>query len=267
MHGFLSRDGTPPGDLLRIAREQLREYPAIDFVETHVDAIAGERGAFCIETSGGASYRARRVVLATGVYDALPDVEGLREFWGRSAFVCPYCDGWEMRGRRIAVVGKGDKAVELAQELRQWTGDIIACTQGDDALRPEHRAWLRSQNIGAICSPVRRVHAPGGSIREVEFEDGSREACDAMFLSAPLRTRYPLVDMLGCRLREDGEIAIDERGRTSVAGVYAAGDAVTKVHQVVLAAASGVCAAMAINEDRLKEEVRETVLRAGTSHI
>ena len=261
MHGFMSRDGTRPQELLAIARAELAQYSSVEFIEAHVDAISGERGSFCVETASGSRYSARRVLLATGVYDALPDIEGLREAWGRSAFVCPYCDGWEVRGKRVAVLAAGSKAVELAQELRQWTGDALACTQGDDELLPAQRRWLEATGTRTIRSPVRRLHSDGGQTRFVEFEDGSTEHCEAVFLSAPLRPRYPLVDMLGCGLRQDGEIEIDERGRTTVPGVYAAGDAVTTVHQVVLAAASGVCAAMAINEDRLKEEVREAAGR------
>lgn len=259
MHGFISRDGTPPLDLLKTARAELKRYDTVRYVEAHVEAISGQAGGFELRTHDGTVYRAQRVLLATGVYDALPAIEGLREAWGRSAFVCPYCDGWEMRGKRIAVVGKGAKAVELAQELRQWSRDIVVCTQGDDTLSADQQAWLEAAQLARIASPIRRLHAPNGKLHYVEFENGAREACAAMFLSAPLRPRYPLVDMLGCRLRDDGEIDVDDRGRTSIKGVYAAGDAVTKVHQVVLAAASGVCAAMAINEDRLKDEVRELI--------
>jgi thioredoxin reductase len=156
-------------------------------------------------------------------------------------------------------VGKGGKAVELAQELRQWSRDIVVCTQGDVDLSSEQRRWLEATHTPSVTQPVRRIHAPHRQVRFVEFEGGAQERCEAIFLSAPLRPRYPLVDMLGCRVRDDGEIEIDARGRTSVAGVYAAGDAVTTVHQVVLAAASGVCAAMAMNDDRIKEEVRETL--------
>lgn len=262
MHGLISRDGTPPLDLLRLARAELKRYDTVRFVEAHVEAIWRRAGGFELRTRDGSLHQAQRVLLATGVCDALPAIEGLNETWGRSAFVCPYCDGWEMRGKRIAVVGTGAKAVELAQELRQWSRDIVVCTQGDDALSAHQQAWLEAARLPRITSPVRRLHAPHGKLQYVEFADGSREACEAMFLSAPLRPRYPLVDMLGCRLRDDGEIDIDDRGRTSIEGVYAAGDAVTKVHQVALAAASGVCAAMAINEDRLKDEVRELIQTA-----
>jgi thioredoxin reductase len=264
MHGFLTRDGTRPNDLYAMGREELRRYENVHFVRSHVAAVRGENGTFTLESDEGVSYCAQRVLLATGVYDALPDIEGLQDYWGRSAFVCPYCDGWEVRGKRLAVVGKGARAVELAQELQQWSDLMVVCLQGDDALSEEHVRWLKATAATVAQSPVRRLCGDGETLQALEFSDGSTEVCDALFLCAPLRPRYPLVDMLGCALRADGEIQIDERGRTTIAGVYAAGDAVTVVHQVVLAAASGVCAAMALNEDLLKEEIKAQVVR-GTS--
>jgi thioredoxin reductase len=209
-----------------------------------------------VETSAGTTYTAKRVLLATGAFDALPNIEGLRDAWGRSAFVCPYCDGWEVRNKRIAAIGPGRRAVELAQELRQWSDDLIVCLQESDNLEPEHRRWLQATGLPTYEAAVKRIHEDHGEVRYLQFADGTQERCDAVFLCAPLRPRYPLVDMLGCRVREQGEIEVDARGRTSVGGVYAAGDAVTTVHQVVLAAASGVVAAQAINEDLMEEEVR-----------
>jgi thioredoxin reductase len=256
MHGFLTRDGTPPHEMLALARDELARYESVTLVQAHVEAIAPQTGGFALRTENGSAYAARRVLLATGVYDALPAIDGLREAWGRTAFVCPYCDGWEMRGKRIAVVGKGGKAVELAQELRQWSRDILVCTQGADNLSPQHLRWLAAAGAAHVARSIRRIRSNAGCIEALEFESGIEERCEAMFLSAPLRPRYPLVDMLGCKLRDDGEIDIDARGRTSVAGVYAAGDAVTTVHQVLLAAASGVCAAMGMNDDALQEDVR-----------
>lgn len=257
MHGLISRDGTPPLELLAIAREQLRRYGCVEQLQAHVDAISGKAGDFKIRTESGATYRARRVLLAIGVVDALPAIEGLGEAWGHTAFVCPYCDGWEMRDKRIAVIGPGTKAVELAQELRQWSDDLIVCTHGDGSLSADARAWLQATGTTAYCARVRRIDAPGGKVASIEFDDDAQADCEAVFVSAPLRPRHPLVDMLGCRLRDDGEIDTDNRGHTSVPGVYAAGDIATTVHQVVLAAASGVCAAMAINEDLIKDDVRE----------
>ena len=264
MHGFITRDGTPPLDLLAAARSELHRYPSVQCEDAHVESVSGEVGAFAIRTHEGHTHQARRLLLATGVYDALPAIDGLRDAWGRSAFVCPYCDAWEVRGKRIAAIGKGAKAVELAQELRQWSHDIVVCTQGGNEFADGHRRWLDATNAMLVPQPIRRIHARGGRIASIEFEGGRQESCEAIFLSTPLRPRYPLVDMLGCALRDDGEISVDARGRTSVAGVYAAGDAVTTVHQVVLAAASGVCAAIGINEDCLKDDVRSAAASPGS---
>jgi thioredoxin reductase len=224
-----------------------------------VQAIAAADDVFTAEASNGKTYAAKRVLLATGAYDALPAIEGLRDAWGRSAFVCPYCDAWEVRNKCIFAIGPGRRAVELAQELNQWSADLRVCLQGKDDLEQNDRRWLEATRTPVFLSPVRRIHEENGNVRYVEFEDSAQERCDAVFLCAPLRPRYPLVEMLGCRLREDGQIEVDERGHTSVSGVYAAGDAVTAIHQVVLAAASGATAAIAINEDLLNREVADII--------
>jgi thioredoxin reductase len=256
MHGFLSRDGTPPKDLLEIARGELSCYPSVQYLSTHIASAQRGEEYFTVVSDDGAAFEARRLLLATGVYDALPQIPGLRERWGSSVFVCPYCDGWEVRGKRLAVIGKGRKAVELAQELHRWSGDLIVCTQDVDDLNDADRRWLAAANVSVRKASVTSIDGKSASEQEIWLGDGSAVPCDAVFLCAPLRQRYPLVDMLGIRVRSDGEIDVDERGRTSVPGCYAAGDAVTTIHQVVLAAASGVCAAMGINDELLAEEVR-----------
>jgi thioredoxin reductase len=268
MHGFISREGMLPSELLATAREELARYENVVVLQAHVEAASCGSGSFEVRAHDGDTYTSERLLLATGVYDALPAIEGLHEAWGHTAFVCPYCDGWEFRGKRIAVVGKGGKAVELAQELRQWTHDMLLCTQGSEPLADDQERWLHAAQIERVERSLRRIYSQNGRITELEFEGNIRKECHAMFLSAPLRPRYPLVDMLGCGLREDGEIAVDARGRTNVPGLYAAGDLVTTVHQVVLAAASGVCAAMAINEDCIKQDVQAMLARqpgAGTA--
>jgi|SRR5579884_64325 len=259
MHGFLSRDGTPPHDLLELGRRELSRYASITLLQTHIEEARGEQAHFRVRNNDCVWFTGRRLLLATGVYDSLPQIPGLRERWGKTVFVCPYCDGWELRGKRIAVIGKGRKAVELAQELRQWSEDLIVCPAQSDELTQPDRRWLRASRVSVRFSPVVSIAPDEGAAQSIVFEDGAREPCDAVFLCAPLRQRYPLVDMLGCRVRDDGQIDVDGRGRTSVPGCYAAGDAVTTIHQVVLAAASGVSAAMGINEDLLAEEVEAAI--------
>lgn len=253
MHGFMSRDGTSPGELLAIARKELERY-SVDLVQAHAARVAQESEIFSLRTAQGKEYLAQRLVLATGLYDALPEVPGLRERWGGSVFVCPYCDGWEFRDRRLAALGKGRRAVELAQELYQWSDCLIVGLQGVNDLDADHRVWIDATRAQLHESELRSIS--GERPLELSFADGSRRECDAVFLSAPLRQRFPLVEMLGCAVREDGSIEIDARGETSVHGCYAAGDAVTRIHQVAIAAASGVRAAMGVNEDLIAQEVR-----------
>lgn len=262
MHGYLSRDGTPPMELLAAGRAQLQRYASVEFRRMRVDWAQQEAGTFRVRADGGETYETKRLLLATGVCDALPDIEGLKPLWGRSVFVCPYCDGWEMRDRRIGALGKGRRAVELAQELRQWSRDIFACLEGVDDLTSADRRWLAATNTTTRSLPVKRLHGIGPTLRYVEFDDGMRERCDALFLTAPLRQHCAIATQIGCALTADGAIAADARGRTSVPGCFAAGDAMTNVHQVALAAASGVVAAMAINEALLKEEIAQA---AGTA--
>lgn len=260
MHGFLTRDGTPPREMFQIAREQLSQYPAVEYAQAHISQAERDRdGGFFLRSREGQAFRGRCVLLATGLYDALPEIEGIRERWGRSVFVCPYCDGWELRDRRLAVIGKGPRAVELAQELYQWSPYLLVCLQEDEKLTDDHRRWLAAVKVPARHERVVAFTGAGRAVEHVVFSDGRSERCDAAFICAPLRQRYPLVEMLGCKIRSDGEIDADERGRTNVPGVYAAGDAVTTIHQVALAAASGVKAAMAINEDLLAQEVRAAI--------
>lgn len=255
MHGFLTRDGTPPQDVLTIAREQLARYASVRLHDAHVDRAMRDGDGFTVQTVDGQAFAARAVLLATGVYDALPPIEGIADLWGRLVHVCPYCDGWEVRDGRIAVLGKGRRAVELAQELKQWSDDLLVCVEGAPELPEENERWLARAQARVRRSALTSVRETGGAV-ELRFDDGAVEETDALFLCAPLRQRYPLVEMLGCTIDEDGNIAIDKRGRTVSPGVYAAGDCVTAVHQVVLAAASGVCAAMALNEDLLAADVR-----------
>jgi len=255
MHGFLTRDGASPADMLRIARDEAARYPGVRLVAAHVDSISPENGSFVAQTDRGERFAARRLLLACGVFDALPAIDGLRELWGRSVFVCPYCDGWEVRDRRVAVAGSTRKAFELAQELWQWSDDLLVCADGEGEVSGDQRRWAQAVRAELVNARILRVEQ---NDRVALFlSNGSTQHCDALFLCAPLRQRYDLVEMLGVGINADGEIAVDKRGRTNVPGVYAAGDAVTSVHQVVLAAASGVTAAMAVNEDLLEEEVRK----------
>ncbi len=257
MHGFLSRDGTPPQTLLRIARDEILHYPSVEIVAERVIDICDDGDGFVVTTTSAARARGKRLLLTTGMFDDLPAVDGLAERWGRSVFTCPFCDGWEMQERRFAVYGAGREAVELAQELRGWTHDIVVCAQRDDLVARDRR-WIDASGAALNVGRLQRITGPdASSIDALCFEDGTRITCDVLFISAPLRQHSSLFASLGCELTELQEIAIDACNQTSHRGCYAAGDAVTSVHQVIVAAASGVRAGIAITSNLLENDAEE----------
>jgi thioredoxin reductase len=254
-HGFLTRDGVRPSDLLRYARADIAAYPSVQFVHDAVtDAIKTEDG-FDLTLANGSVVSARRLLLATGVTDDLPQIPGLAECWGASVFVCPFCDGWELRDRRLAVYATGREAVELAQELYGWTHEIIVCAQRDE-LTDRDRRWIEAAKVELRVGALAAIFVRAGETI-LTFEDGTEATCRALFISAPLRQQSPLFAALGCDIGTDGSVVVDENSHTSVSGCYAAGDSVTRRHQVLIAAASGAAAGITISCNLLESEAAE----------
>jgi thioredoxin reductase len=247
-HGMLSRDGLKPSEMLRLAREQLAPYD-VEVRHASVDDAALADDGFALRTSDG-ELRARRLVIATGMRDELPHIEGLNDqTWGSSVFVCPYCDGWEVRDRPIAAFGNTRSGVGLARELYQWSRDIVVCSDMKTTIAPDERAWLERTKVRVIESPIARLIADGGRLRRIEFESGEGIDREALFLSVQLVQASGLAARIGCNITTRGHIDVDAEYRTNVPGCYAIGDAVTTLHQVIFAAASGARAAIALNNE------------------
>jgi len=258
MHGFLSRDGESPGELLKICKEQLAQYPSVGFEASVVQAVEKSSSGFRVELTSGTAPVADLLLLATGMADALPEIDGLREAWGRSAFVCPYCDGWEIQDRPIAVSGGGVRsAIDLAQELYGWTRKITVCGH-TESLSTAQTTWLHASGVRVDAHPIRRIVHDNGHVRSVQLEGGDCIDCDAVFFSVPLKQGSDIAERLGCKMN-GARIEADDCNRTSVPGCFAAGDNVTHVHQVIVAAASGVRAAIAINDELVCRDVRQLV--------
>ncbi len=211
---------------------------------------------FVVITASKTQVTGKRLILATGVFDVLPKIDGMPERWGKSVFVCPFCDGWEVRDQRIAVYGKGRDAVELAQELHGWTNDLIVCVERDD-LTDQDRRWIGAARAALRVGTIVALTGTDCSPIGLSFQSGAGDECQALFISAPLRQHSPLFADLGCTIGADGNVVVDEHSRTSVPGCYAAGDAVTARHQIVISAASGAEAAITLNCNLLEQEALE----------
>ncbi|RSM35618.1 NAD(P)/FAD-dependent oxidoreductase [Amycolatopsis balhimycina DSM 5908] len=248
MHGFLSRDGLPPSELLEIGREELRGY-GVELVEDHVTRL--EPG-FAARLASGRELTARRVLVATGVHDDLPDLPGLRESWGTDAMTCPYCHGYEVRDQPLGVLGTEPVSVEHALLVRQWSPDIVYFAH-TEPLSEEDRERLDARGIRVVDGVVTAVRREGGHLTGVEL--GARFVPrTALFL----RTRTVPHDEL---LRGLGYVEgdVDLSGKTGVPGVWAAGNVVDARATVIIAAAQGAAAAGALNHDLVTEDVQRAV--------
>lgn len=252
-YNVFSRDGTPPADLLRIGREQLAPY-SVTLRDERVADVERTADGFVIVFEGGERVEARKILLATGVRDVLPDVPGFRELWGTGVFHCPYCHGWEVAGGPLALYGKGESALQLSQMILGWSRDLVLFTDGPADLTAEQRAKITRHGIVVREERVERLAGSHGRLEAVVLEGGEAVPRAGLFFSPTQELRSDLASRLGCPLTEDGHVEADEYGRTGVPGVYVAGDTAPGPQQVGAAAASGTTAGAYLNNDLLEEE-------------
>jgi len=255
LHGFITRDGIEPKEFLRIAREQLSQYETVELQDATVVTGRREDDRFILTTAGGSSIACRKLLLATGVVDELPRMEGLDQFYGTSIFHCPYCDGWEMRDQAIAIYGRGENGSGLALEMTLWSRDLVLCTDGPSELTDEHRKKLAQYQISIREERMVRLEGKDGVLERIVFDSGEPLARRGMFFSTGWKQRSDLAESFGCQLTKEGCIDTGEYEATSVSGVYVAGDASRMVQFVIVAAAEGAQAAVAINKELMKEDL------------
>ena len=248
-HGFLTRDGQPAAAIAAEGRANVAAYPNVAWhaglaLDARLDA-----GGFMVELDGAAPVRGQRLVLATGVRDELPPVEGLAERWGKSVFHCPYCHGYELNEGRIGVLASGPLSVHQAQMLPHW-GQVTLFTNGVCPLDAAQRADLAQRGVTVDQTPVVRLaeHAT------VVLADGRQEAMAGLFTFGRLHMASPIAQQLGCAF-EDGPmgpyIRTDEGRQTTVPGVFAGGDAMRAASSVALAVADGAMAGVGAHRSLL----------------
>ena len=251
VHTFLTRDGTPPDEMRRIAREQLEPYATVEVRDAPVTSIGGQKGAFRVGVGHGV-VDGRRVLLCTGMVDQLPDIEGLRERWGHAVFQCPYCHGFEAQDRTWGWIPgdvDADHLTMFAAKLRGWTRDVTVFLDPDRDAHAAARDTLHTMGIRTEAEPVVRLIGRDARLEAVELAGGARVPCEALFVHPP-QQQVAVVRELGLALDPDGFVKVDAmRRETSLAGVYAAGDLTSRQQAAMVAAASGMAAATMINAE------------------
>ncbi len=255
MQGFLSRDGIPPADFLALGRREVTGYGA----ELVSDQILGIEPGFLVRLAGGRTFTARRILLATGVGDELPDIPGIRQRWGRDLLHCPYCHGWEVRDQPLGVLGTQPGSVQHALLVRQWSDDVVFFVHTDELTSAE-RHQLRARGVRVVDGQVARLVVEDDRLKGIELANGQMIERTAVFIR-PGNTPHDdgLLAGLGCELNGAGFPIVDAAGRTGVPGVWAAGNVADPRAQVVTSAGAGSAAAIAINADLVQEDAEQAV--------
>ncbi|HYP28958.1 MAG TPA: NAD(P)/FAD-dependent oxidoreductase [Blastocatellia bacterium] len=255
LHGYLTRDGIPPLEFLKIGREQLRQYETVELRHIAVTEAARTGDRFQVMLADGTRLSSRKLLLATGVVDNVPDIEGVGPLYGRSVWHCPYCDGWEVRGQPLAIYGRGENGKGLALELTAWSRDLVLCTDGPSELEASDIERLSRNGIQLREERILKLEGKNGQLEHLVFANGERLARRGMFFSTGSRQGCDLPAHLGCEFTEKGAVNTGEYESTQIPGLYVAGDASRAVQLVIVAAAEGAQAAFAINTALLKEDL------------
>ncbi|MGO0173180.1 NAD(P)/FAD-dependent oxidoreductase [Bacillus licheniformis] len=248
-HGFLTRDGISPSEFRQIAKEQISAYPSVSFIADKAVSITKTGGHFQMTTAQGNTFASKKVLFAVGMKDQPLDIPGLAEVYGKSAFVCPYCDGWELRDKPLVIITKGDEAIHFASLISGWTNRFTICTNGPHQLTDEQCEELSRHRVPVFEAPIRCIDSDDGIVQQVVLEDGTTIPCKGIFFKTELVTGSDLPRAIGCDITESGTVVVDNFGKTNIPGIYSAGDAATKLHQAVVAASMGAMAAAAINNE------------------
>lgn len=253
MHNYLTRDGILPGDFMKICKEELEKYSVKLAKKKIIRAIKKESGLFEVKDENDAIYHAKKLLVATGLTDKLPEIEGFKEFYGQSVFHCPYCDGWEVRDKKLGVYAKNKEGWELALMLKGWSNEVVLYTDGKSKVKPQQLAYLNANDIRVIKKTFSKLHGKNGQIEKIIFTDGDHEPCDALFFVNGYNQQCNLAEAFGCDLTKMGVVLTNRVQQTNIEGLYVAGDASKDMHFVVVAAAEGAKAGVTINRELQKE--------------
>lgn len=253
-HGYLTRDGAPPLELLATGRAEVAGYGGQIVTGTVTSLVRLRAGGFAVTLANGTSRRARRILLATGLVDEYPEIPGLRERWGRDVVHCPFCFGWELRDQPLAVLATGPQAAGQALMWRQWSQDVALFQHTAPRPVPAQLEQLAARGISLVEGEVTGVEVTGDRLSGLRLRSGQVIARRAVIIGPQFEARHALLDGLGVGVSEHPlgighQVAADASGRTAAAGVWVAGNAVEVTAGVMQAAASGVTAAAAINAD------------------
>ncbi|HYO21442.1 MAG TPA: NAD(P)/FAD-dependent oxidoreductase [Flavisolibacter sp.] len=253
MHNYLTRDDILPPEFLDICLKEIRKYGVKRLPAKITSAIKNSEGLFDVKDDKGNIHRSKKLLIATGLWDNVPDIPGFQELYGKSVFHCPYCDGWEVRDKEIGVYARNKNGFELALALKGWSDKVTYYADGKNKLKPTEVETLSLNKIPIVSYPIARLEASGEHLKAIIFKDGNSRRCDALFFVNGFQQQCNLAETFGCNMTKKGVVLTNRFQQTNIEGLYVAGDAAKDMHFVVVAAAEGAKAGVLINKELQKE--------------
>jgi thioredoxin reductase len=259
-HGFITRDGIKPQEFREIAHKDIAKYPSVIYEKKEIISITKKGQLFELVASNKELYQSKTIIISTGLKDVLPDIENISDYYGKSLFNCPYCDGWEMRDKPLVVIIEEQKAqsFQFIQIVYNWSKDLIVCNNGKSILNPEQKRLIQNKDIKIMENKIKNFEGKDGQMEKIHFESGDSVIRKGGFVAPQPIQASDFAKKLGCEYNSLGGISVDFFGKTNVEGVYAAGDAsVFNPAQLIIAAADGLKAAAGVNRDLIQKEFME----------
>jgi len=253
-HNFLTQDGATPAEIAAIARQQVLAYPTVHFENDSVIQVSGVNNDFTIATASGKEFSAKKILLATGVKDLMPEIPGFAACWGISVIHCPYCHGYEYREQLTGILANGEMAFEFVKLIDNWTKKLTLFTNGKADFSLEKFKKIKNPNFKIIEKEIKELVHENGYLKKILFTDESSQELDALYARVAFTQHTDIPVKLGCLLNKTGFIETDEYKKTSVAGVYAAGDNASPFRAVSMATAAGTVAGASLNKELIEDQ-------------
>lgn len=253
-HNFLTQDGKTPNEIATLARQQVSMYDTVEFFNGLATNGSKMESGFEIQTSSGEIFMATKLIFATGIKDLMSNIKGFSECWGISVLHCPYCHGYEVKNETTGILGNGEYGFEFSKLISNWTKDLALFTNGKSTLTYEQAAQLERHHIKTIEKEIAELEHINGQLQNIIYKDGSKKSVKAIYTRLPFNQHCPIPEQLACELTEDGYIKIDATHKTTIKGIFACGDNVTRMRTVANAVAMGTTTGMMVNKELIEEK-------------
>ncbi len=253
-HNFITQDGKSPREIAITARLQVEKYDTVAFFNGTATQGTKTENGFEILTGSGESFRAKKVIFATGIKDIMPDIVGYAECWGISVLHCPYCHGYEVKNEKTGVLGNGELIFEFLSLISNWTNDLTLFTNGTPALTAWQIDKIKKHNIPIVETEIEKFVHSNGYLQNVVFKGGTSSSVKALYTKSPFEQHCTIPETLGCEMTEQGYIKSDPFQKTTVHGVFSSGDNTTRMRSIANSVGMGTMAGMMANKEIIEEE-------------